>query len=193
MKIGIYGGTFDPPHLGHLIVAEHVRVHQGLDRVVFIPVAMAPHKQGQQVTEARHRLAMLSLAVATNPAFVVSDEEIRRGGVSYTVDTLAALRAMDPAADLSILIGADNARDFDSWKDPAAIRAAARIVVMHRPRVELDLGELKKKIPEAVVVDVPGIDIAGRVIRRRIAAGLSVKYLVPDGVLDYILQNSLYR
>ncbi len=193
MKIGIYGGTFDPPHLGHLIVAEYVRATLGLDRIVFVPVATAPHKQGQQVTEGRHRLAMLELAVAGNPAFVVSDEEIRRGGVSYTVDTLAALRAAEPGAEFFVLIGADNALEFDSWKDPGGIRAGARIVVMHRPGVALDEEALAEKIPGAVVVRVPGIEIAAREIRRSVAKGRSIRYRVPDVVRAYVLENGLYR
>jgi len=193
MKIGIYGGTFDPPHQGHLIVAEHVRVHLGLDRIVFMPVALAPHKRGQEVTDGRHRLAMLRLAMASNPGFEVSDVEISRGGVSYTIDTLTALRAKHPDALFSILIGADNALDFDSWRDPAGIRANASVVVMHRPGVALDDAALRRAIPEAIVVDVPGIEIAARTIRGRVAEGLSVRYLVPDSVLDYIHENRLYR
>jgi nicotinate-nucleotide adenylyltransferase len=193
MKIGIYGGTFDPPHHGHLIVAEYVRTHLGLDRIVFVPVATAPHKQGQQVTDGRHRLAMLDRAVASNPAFRVSDEEIRRGGVSYTVDTLAALREAEPEAAFFVLIGADNALEFDSWKDPGGIRAGARIVVMHRPGVALDEAALAGKIPGAVVVRVPGIEIAAREIRRSVAEGRSIRYRVPDGVREYVLENGLYR
>jgi nicotinate-nucleotide adenylyltransferase len=193
MKIGIYGGTFDPPHLGHLIVAEYVRTTLGLDQIVFVPVATAPHKQGLQVTDGRHRLAMLERAVASNPTFSVSDEEIRRGGVSYTVDTLAALRAAEPEAAFFVLIGADNALEFDTWKDPEGIRAGARIVVMDRPGVALDEEALARRIPGAVVVRVPGIEIAAREIRRSVAKGRSIRYRVPDAVREYVLENGLYR
>lgn len=193
MKIGIFGGSFDPPHLGHLIVAEHVRVHLGLDRILFVPAATAPHKLGREVTDAGHRLRMLERALFSNPDFQVSDEEAVRGGVSYTIETLAALRTRHPGAELFLMIGADNALEFDSWKDPGGIRSSARIVVMHRPGVKLDLKRLRRNIPDALVVDVPAIDIASRIIRKRVAEGVTIRYLVPDGVLEYIREHGLYR
>jgi nicotinate-nucleotide adenylyltransferase len=192
MKLGVFGGTFDPVHHGHLIVAESVRETVGLDRVVFIPTMISPHKADAAVTSAAHRLAMLREGVKSNPFFQVSDMEIERGGVSFTVDTLRLMAEGHRSDRLFLLIGADNLRDFRTWKDPSEIAKLARLVVMNRPgfaSVPRD-----PALPENVIqCPVPSIDISATEIRHRVAKGLTISYLVPPGVARYIGRHRLYR
>ena len=192
MKLGIFGGTFDPVHHGHLIVAEYVRETVGLDRILFIPTMISPHKQDADITAAIDRFAMLREAVGANPFFEASDLEIERGGVSYTVDTLRILMESHRPADLYLLIGADNLRDFGSWKDPEEIVKRARLIVMNRPG--FTAGEADRPLPEdAIQCVVPSIDISATEIRRRVEQGLPISYLVPLSVERYIAQHRLYR
>jgi len=193
MKIGILGGTFDPPHLGHLIVAEHVRDRLGMNKILFIPAVVPPHKrQRPDITPPGMRLEMVRRAIAGNPAFDVSDIEIRRGGLSYTADTLKELRTQYPTEVLSILIGMDNVRDFNTWKDPELIKRIAHIVVMTRPGFQTESGPLED-VKTLTICEVPEIGISSREIRNRVKLGQSVRYLVPATVLDYILEHRLYR
>jgi nicotinate-nucleotide adenylyltransferase len=193
MKIGILGGTFDPPHLGHLIVAEHVRDRLGMNKILFIPAVVPPHKrQRPDITSPGMRLEMVRRAIAGNPAFDVSDIEIRRGGLSYTADTLKELRTQYPTEVLSILIGMDNVRDFNTWKDPELIKRIAHIVVMTRPGFQTESGPLED-VKTLTICEVPEIGISSREIRNRVKLGQSVRYLVPATVLDYILEHRLYR
>jgi nicotinate-nucleotide adenylyltransferase len=193
MKIGIFGGTFDPPHFGHLIVAEHVRDGLGLDRILFIPAVIPPHKlQRSDITPADMRLEMVRLAIEGNGSFEVSDIEIRRGGLSYTVDTLKELRTQRPTDDLYLLMGMDNLRDFYGWKDPEMIRRIAHIVVMTRPGFEAkSMSEEDRST--MTICDVPEIEISSREIRRRVRQRHSIQYLVPTTVLDFITKNDLYH
>jgi nicotinate-nucleotide adenylyltransferase len=193
MKIGILGGTFDPPHLGHLIVAEHVRDRLGLDKIMFVPAVIPPHKrQRPDITPPELRLEMVRQAIAGNPAFDVSDIEIRRGGLSFTVDTLKELRTQYPTDVLYLLIGMDNVRDFNTWKDPEMIKRIARVVVMTRPGYKTD-PELHLDTKALNVCDVPEIGISSREIRNRVKHGHSVRYMVPTAVLDYVVENRLYQ
>ncbi len=193
MKIGIFGGTFDPPHIGHLIVAEHVRDRLGLDKIIFIPAVIPPHKQDRSdITPAETRLQMVRLAIAENPAFEASDTEIRRGGISYTVDTLKELRIQHPHDTLYLLIGMDNVHQFKTWKDPESIRQIAQVVVMTRPgfpgnRTSAEGWETM------MVCDVPEIDISSREIRDRVRDRRSIRYLVPLPVFDFVVGHQLYR
>ena len=192
MKLGIFGGTFDPVHHGHLIVAEYVREQAGLDRVLFIPTLISPHKTEGDATEAPHRLAMLREAVKANPFFEVSDVEIERGGVSYTVDTLRFMRGEHASDELFLLLGADNVRDFRTWKDPGEIVKQARLIVMNRPGfsgrpVDTELP------PDVIRCTVPAVDISATEIRRRVTEGLPISYLVPPSVSSYIERHRLYR
>jgi nicotinate-nucleotide adenylyltransferase len=192
MKIGVFGGTFNPPHLGHLIVAEHAREQLGLGRVLFVPTAVSPHKQSLDIVDAHHRLEMLRSAVQGNRAFSVLDIELQRGGVSFTVDTLKELRRMFPVENLVLLIGVDNLAEFHLWRDPGAILDLAEVVALTRPGFSaegLD-PDLRRRI---VVCQVPAIGIEARQIRRRVREGRSIRYLVPSAVEAYISSHRLYR
>jgi nicotinate-nucleotide adenylyltransferase len=192
MKLGIFGGTFDPVHHGHLIVAEYVRESVGLDRVVFIPTMISPHKLDAPVTAAAHRLAMLREGVKSNPFFQVSDMEIERGGVSYTVDTLRLMAEGHAADEFFLLIGADNLIEFRTWKEPGEIVRRAKLVIMNRPGYAGAPADpsLPKDIIQCMV---PAIDISATEIRRRVQEGLTISYLVPPSVSRYIGRHRLYR
>lgn len=192
MKIGLFGGSFDPPHHGHLIVARHVREALGLDHVLLVPANRSPHKLDRTPAHGQHRLAMVHLAVAGDPGFAVSDVEVARGGISYTVDTLRHLRSGGPGHELFFLLGIDNAADFLLWREPEEILRLSTVVLMSRagfggsaPGV---LGD-----PSVIHVDVPLIDIRSRDLRARIRGGKSIRYLVPDAVERYILSEGLYE
>jgi nicotinate-nucleotide adenylyltransferase len=192
LNIGIFGGTFNPPHLGHLIVAEHVRTTMMLDKILFVPAAVPPHKMGNDITHAFHRMAMLRLAIEGNSYFDVSEIEINRGGVSFTIDTLLQLRNENPTVALSLLIGMDNLVEFHSWKSPDKILTLATVVVMTRPG--FTLSDVPKQIERSVsLCQVPEIEIASRIIRKRVEEGKSIRYLVTDAVAKYITNNGLYR
>jgi nicotinate-nucleotide adenylyltransferase len=192
MKLGIFGGTFDPPHRGHLVVAEDVRRIVSLDEVIFVPSAISPHKQTRVITPAEHRLAMVTLAVDHVPGMRVSDMEIRRGGVSYTVDTVKAMRLEHPSAELFVLMGLDNIEDFWNWKDPGEILGMAGLIAMTRPGVPRpSLDSFRGR--DIRIVEVTPIDAASSDIRVKLAAGISVQSLVFPAVLQYIRENALYR
>jgi len=192
MKLGIFGGTFDPIHHGHLIVAEYVRERVGLDRIAFIPTMISPHKTDAVVTSAAHRLAMLREAVKPDPFFQVLDIEVERGGVSYTVDTLRLLEREHPSDEFFLLIGADNLREFRLWKEPAEIAERATLVVMNRPGFAP--GPAGPPLPRNILeCQVPSIDISATEIRQRVRNGLPISYLVPPSVSRYISRHRLYR
>jgi nicotinate-nucleotide adenylyltransferase len=190
--LGIFGGTFDPPHHGHLIVASHVREAMNLDRIMFVPAAVPPHKRGRQISPGAVRLAMVEAAVKGDPYCVASSIELDRGGVSYTIDTVRALREKMPSTRLSVLIGMDNLIDFESWREPEAILREASVVVMTRPGYAPGPDDLAV-LGQMHLCAVPHIDIAGREIRRRVAEGKSIRYLVPEAVEQYIREHALYR
>ena len=192
MRIGIYGGTFNPMHIGHLIVIESVREQLQFDRLIFIPSANPPNKSDPALAPASDRLHMARLGVDGNPDFEVSDIETNRGGISYTVDTLKALGALYPRASLSLIIGADNLIEFQTWRSPDEIVDRAELVVMNRPGyavhgVKNELSRLAKH------VNVPQIGVSGTDIRRRVKLGRSIRYLVPRTIEEYIRQKGLYR
>ncbi len=192
MNIGIFGGTFNPPHIGHLIVAECVRESLSLDKVLFVPSAISPHKQHLEVVSAHHRLAMLKSALEGNIYFSVSDIETRRGGVSFTIDTLKGLKAEYRSDKLFVLIGMDNLVEFHSWKMPERILETATLVVMTRPQM------VKKDTEQMLdgrehVCAVPEIAISSKEIRARVKEGRSIRYLVPAPIEAYIISNNLYR
>jgi nicotinate-nucleotide adenylyltransferase len=192
MNIGIFGGSFNPPHMGHLIVIESVRDQERFDSIVFVPSASPPNKHDVALAPAADRLKMTQLAVEGNPAFVASDIEIRRPGLSFTVDTIDALSALYAGHSLSLIIGSDNLLDFHTWKSPKEILAKASLVVMNRPGFDL-----RQAHPEytrlAKVVNVPQVGVSGTDIRRRIKLGRSVRYLVPKNVEDFLRYRDLYR
>jgi nicotinate-nucleotide adenylyltransferase len=198
MRLGLFGGTFDPIHLGHLVLAEQCREACGLDRVWFVVAGAPPHKRGER-TPVAHRLEMARIAVAGHPAFEVSDIEARRPGPHYSVTTLAEVRRERPADELFFLIGADSLVDLPTWREPEAIARAATIVVVNRPGIDVnpvDPAALPDFGPGTFplrAVAVPPIGIASHDLRRRVAAGRSIRYLVPRGVEAYIEANGLYR
>jgi nicotinate-nucleotide adenylyltransferase len=195
-SIGIIGGTFDPVHLGHLAVAEEAREAIGLERVLFIPAAMPPHKPGRPVSAGADRLAMLELAIAGNPAFVVSPVELERGGASYTVDTLTRL-AREGITDPWFILSSEALAGFDTWREPGRILDLCRLAVLPRAGHEtLDERWVQAQFPgrEARFRFVAGplLPISGSVVRSRVAAGRSIRYLVPDAVAHYIADHALY-
>jgi nicotinate-nucleotide adenylyltransferase len=191
MKIGLFGGTFNPPHTGHLIVVESVRDQLRLDKVLFIPSAQPPNKRDPAIAPAHDRLQMTLFAVETNSDFEVSDVEVNRGGMSYSIDTVLALGALHPSDELSLIIGSDNLLEFDTWKDPTEILARVDLVAMSRPGTPIP--DAKNKFVRAArFVNVPSIGISSTDIRRRVKLGRSIRYLVPRSVEDYIYSRHLY-
>ncbi len=187
-RIGIFGGTFDPPHLGHLIAAEKVREACVLDEVLFVPAALPPHKAGQSISESYHRLAMTELATQDNASFDVSDIELVRSGPSYTFDTLLALRS--PMKVLSLIIGYDNFATFDTWHRYKEIAQLATLIVVARGPDRDDAADLPENVK---LLELPLIDISSTEIRARVREGKSVRYLVPEPVREYIEREGLYR
>jgi nicotinate-nucleotide adenylyltransferase len=200
MHIGIFGGTFDPVHLGHLILAEQCREQAQLDRVLFIPAARPPHKLDQPLTPFAQRVEMLALAIAGNPAFQVDELEKDRPGPSYTVDTLEELHRRHPADQLTLLVGSDTLADLAHWRAPERIGRLADVLVTARPGWSLaNLEETRAtlSLPADLrltqLVHVPHIDISSRDLRRRAAEGRSLRYLVPRAVECYVQAHRLYQ
>ena len=197
-RIGILGGTFDPLHMGHLITAEIVRVSAALDEIIFIPAARPPHKENKGEAPAEDRLLMVQCAVEGNPAFSVSDIELRREGPSYTVDTIAALSEQLGDAELFFITGADAMNDLYRWHDPVRLLHSCTFIVAARQGVELDESRLAEQFsPEQRsrirIVPTPHLEISSTVIRARVRAGRSIRYLVPRAVELYIEERGLYR
>ncbi len=192
MNVGVFGGTFDPPHFGHLIVAADVQEQLELQIVLFVPAAHAPHKGEAACASPSHRLKMLELAVAGNPRFKVSDIEILRGGKSYTIDTLSALRDSYRDEEFFLIIGSEHLQILPSWKNPEEVVKMCTVVVVDRPGI--DRSTINNKFVNRVkFVDVPTIEISGTEIRRRIREGKTIRYLVPESVRSYIHTNKLYE
>jgi nicotinate-nucleotide adenylyltransferase len=189
----VFGGSFDPPHFGHLALAEWARTELGLDRVLFVPAGRPPHKRGGALSTAKHRLAMTRLAVRGNPAFAVSTLETRRPGASYTADTLRALAAAMPRARWHLLMGADMFATFDTWREPDVIAHGAVLVVALRPGVRAPRGSRWARAGRGVVwLTNPGLDVSSSALRARAARGLGLRYLVPDRVAGYVVRHGLY-
>jgi nicotinate-nucleotide adenylyltransferase len=200
--IGIMGGTFDPIHIGHLAAAEEVREALGLERVLFVPAGDPPHKPAAAVSAARHRLAMVGLAIAGNPAFELCRIEVDRSGPSYTADTVEALAADERAggreADLTLILSAESFTGLPTWHEPRRILAASRIAVVPRAGLEApDDAWIADRFPgidaRVVRLDRPRIRLSATEIRDRVRAGRSIRYLVPDAVIAYIGDHGLYR
>jgi nicotinate-nucleotide adenylyltransferase len=198
VRLGIFGGTFDPPHLGHLILAEVAADSLDLATVLFVPAADPPHKAAATIrASAAHRLAMVERAVAGNARFAVSRVDMDRPGPHYSVDMLRLLRAQYPGVEFFFLIGSDSLRDLPTWSRPAELVRLAALGVMRRPGSMPDLGELERRIPglrqQVCWIDAPLIELAASQLAASIAAGHSVRYQVPDAVRAYIEEHSLYR
>ncbi|HEY7033464.1 MAG TPA: nicotinate-nucleotide adenylyltransferase [Thermomicrobiales bacterium] len=195
-RIGVFGGTFDPPHVGHLIITTELRFALSLDRVLFVPAGRPPHKAGQIVGDDAHRLAMLRLALVDAPEFEVSTVDLERHGPSYTADTLGLLQDRLGPAELVFLMGEDSLRDLPTWHEPNLIATRAGFGVARRPGVVVDLDLVFSAVPAARgrvhLVDVPEIDISSRDLRRRVANGQPIRFQVPRPVEEYIRDRRLY-
>lgn len=197
MRLGVFGGTFDPVHYGHLVAAEEVRYRLRLDKVLFVPAGMPPHKLDYDITPTRHRLAMLELAIASNPGFALSRVDIDRHGPCYTVDTLALLHEeYGPGTELFFLMGMDSLADLLTWKEPERLIRLAWIVVVGRPGFQADVDELDKVLPGAAericIVDTPLMEVSSSDIRQRVREGAPIRYQVPEAVEAYIRAHRLY-
>jgi nicotinate-nucleotide adenylyltransferase len=187
--VGVFGGSFDPVHFGHLIVVRAVAEAANLSEVRLVPAREQPLKAGTHGAPAADRAAMLDRAVAGEAGFRVERLELDRPGPSYTVDTLRELRAREPGHRFALLLGADAARDLPQWKEAAALPGLATLVVFARPGAPVPAG-----LPDrTVVVEAPQVDISATAIRARVRAGRSIRYLVPEAVADYIATHRLYR
>jgi nicotinate-nucleotide adenylyltransferase len=190
-RIGVFGGTFDPPHVGHLIAAADAFRALALDRLLFVPSAVPPHKRRTVRASAAVRLEMVRAAIAGDDRFAADDLELRRSGPSYSVDTLRELARREPACELYFLIGADNLREIPGWHQPEEIARLARLVVLSR---EGDGGTPEDDGPfPARRVAVTRVDVSATEIRRRAALGESIRYLVPEQVRAIVEREGLYR
>jgi nicotinate-nucleotide adenylyltransferase len=200
MRIGIFGGTFDPIHMGHLILAEQCRSQAGLDEVRFLPAAHPPHKPGPHMTRFEQRCEMIELAIAGHPTFRVERVEKELPPPSYTAETLAELHRRHPDDELFLLMGSDQLPDLPTWYEPHRVIQQAGLIVVPRPGVMLWTAE---RLAKALRVEVgavrlqlvacPMMEIASRELRRAVADGLSIRYLVPRAVEEYISDRKLYR
>ncbi|MBI4722651.1 MAG: nicotinate-nucleotide adenylyltransferase [Candidatus Stahlbacteria bacterium] len=187
-KVGLFGGTFDPPHIAHLIAAEKTREEFRIDKILFLPTNIPSHKSNP-IASAQDRLEMTKIATNSNPYFEVSDVEIKRGGVSYMIDTLKELT--NPKSHLFLLIGIDEAIDFMNWKESAEILKLSTVVIFTRPnKQETAIPTILRK--EAKFINLK-LDISSTAIRQQIREGKSIRYLVPDKVEAYIREKNLYK
>jgi nicotinate-nucleotide adenylyltransferase len=199
MRIGILGGTFNPPHLGHLVCAQEAHEQLGLDRVVLMPAGIPPHKAVavDPGAEARHELCRL--AIGGDGRFAVSRLELDRPGRSYTVDTLRALRDDSPQDDLTFIVGGDMARSLPTWREPAAVLELATLAVAERAGsgredIRGELRALPGARGERVrFFDMPRVDVSSSMVRERVATGRPIRYLVPDAVAGAIVEHGWYR
>jgi len=187
VNIGVFGGTFDPPHVGHLIAAQDACAALSLDRFLFVPAAAPPHKLDRPVSPPEVREEMLRAALEGNDQFEICDIELRRSGPSYTVDTLRQLRSDWPAATFFLLLGVDQIREFATWREPDAIRRLATIVMLTRAGEHEPVAGLVQE-----TVAVTRVDISSTLIRTRIASHQPIRYLVPDAVAAIIARAGLY-
>ncbi len=197
-RIGVLGGTFNPPHLAHLVCASEAASQLDLDRVLLTPVARAPHKEAEHDPGAQERLELCRLAVAGDERLEICDLEVRRGGPSYTVDTLRELHEHAPEDDLTFIVGGDIALGLPSWHEPDEVLRLATLAVAERAGAGRgDIAErLRASFPDAappVFFDMPRLDISSSQIRRRVAEGRSIRYLVPDPVGEHIARGRFYR
>jgi nicotinate-nucleotide adenylyltransferase len=188
MRIGILGGTFNPVHIGHLILAEEAREKLGLDKIIFVPTALPPHKEDLNIAPAADRLKMIRLAIQGNRYFAVSDIEIKREGRSYTIDTLSELKLKYSRDELYFIIGSDLLKYLNEWKDLAQIIKMVKFLVATRPGYPLE------QIPHYIhTLAIRAVDVSGFEVRQCVRENKSFRYLVPDKVFGYINKRRLYR
>lgn len=201
MRLGVFGGSFDPVHFGHLLLAEACREQASLDRILFVPAAIPPHKRTQQRAPDQQRVEMLKLAIGGHEPFDVSTVEIDRGGVSYTVETLAAIQEQSPDAQLFFLMGGDSLQDLPTWREPKTIcDLSIPLVVRRSGALEPDYGALSSIVDQCRLdeirrhqVEMPIIELSSTEIRRRVAEGASIRFQLPRAVEQYIAANQLYQ
>ena len=196
MRLGILGGTFNPPHLGHLVCAQEAYLRLGLDRVMLIPARIPPHKAVEDEPGADHRLELCRVAAGGDERLEVSDIEIRREGPSYTVDTLKELNARAPDTELFLIVGGDIAAGLPRWREPQQVVSIASLAVAQREGTDRATVESAlRQVPgaeQATFFPMPTISISSSAIRERVRAGEPIRYLVPDAVAQYIRENRLY-
>jgi nicotinate-nucleotide adenylyltransferase len=197
-RIGIFGGTFDPPHLGHLILASEAHAQLKLSRLLWVLTPIPPHKLNRPISSLQDRLAMVKLALKEEPDFEFSRIEIKRPGPHYTLDTLRIVSEQYPKAELILLLGGDSLRDLPTWHQPLEVTAAChQIGVMRRPGDSIDMAQLEAKIPglnrKVKFVEAPLLEIASSEIRRRAARGLPFRYYLLPTVYQYIQKHRLYK
>ena len=197
-KIGIMGGTFNPIHNGHLFLAEHAYEQAGLDYVLFMPTLNPPHKAGMTVESAEHRLNMVRLAIQSNPHFMMSDLELQRQGITYTSDTLKALKNEEPENEYYFIVGADSLMMMAKWMEPQTVFNLSTILAGAREQYSIE--QLKEQAAylentyngKIILLDMPLIEISSENIRERVIKGKSIQYYVPDEVVSYMKEHHLY-
>ena len=197
-RLGILGGTFNPPHVGHLVCAQEAIIGLGLDEVVLVPVRTPPHKEVEADPGVEHRIALCEAAAAADERLSVSRVDTDRGGRSFSVDTLRALHERAPEHDLTFIVGGDMAQSFPEWREPEAILRLAELGVAERDGIRrADIVErlsgLRGAQQRVRFFDMPRLDVSSSLLRRRVAAGQPIRYLVPDAVAGYIASAGLYR
>lgn len=198
-KVGIMGGTFNPIHNGHLFLAEHAYEEAGLDYVLFMPTMNPPHKSEMNIESAEHRINMVSLAISDNQHFRLSDVELQRPGMTYTSDTLEILKEMEPDTEFYYIVGGDSLMMMDRWMKPQTVFDLSIIVAGARKYHETKVLKNQARLLEStyngkvLLLDMPIMDISSEKIRKRVLDSKSIKYYVPDKVINYIHNNNLYR
>ncbi len=195
-RIGVLGGTFDPPHIGHLILAEYASDALALTSLLFVPAADPPHKQHELKTPAAHRVAMLELALSDNARFSLSRVDIDRPGPHYSVDMVRIIQEQHPAAEIYFVMGGDSLRDLPTWHRPNDLILLCKLAVMRRPGIKVDPEMHESILPgissRVVLIDAPLIEVSSTEIVTRLAQRKSIRYLLPDAVRDYIMTHQLY-
>lgn len=197
MRFGIFGGTFDPIHYGHLVAAEEARVVLGLERVLIVPAGQPPHKSAWPITAAEHRVAMVRLAIASNPHFVLSRVDLDRPGPHYSVDMVSRLRRELGPGELYFIVGMDSLMQLPTWHEPERLMGLCYVVGVNRPGYTYSLAPLEAVVPgisaHIRVLEAPQLEIASSEIQERVRSGLPIKYQLPDSVEQYIMEHRLYQ
>ncbi len=198
MRIGILGGTFDPPHIGHLVIAQEALVSLHLDQVLFAPTSNPPHKPKADLTPIQDRLEMVRLAIASSPKFGLSRIDADREGPTYTVDTLRLLRRnLGQEAGVYFIMGSDSLANILTWRSPEQLIRLCRLAVFMRPGYSVNMDDLEKHLPglrrRVDLIPAPALEVAASDLQRRVRAGLPIRHLVPDAVAAYIYDHGLYR
>jgi nicotinate-nucleotide adenylyltransferase len=191
-RLGILGGTFDPIHSGHLILAEQLKEELNLEKVIFIPSANPPHKENHRVSSSKDRLKMVKIAIRDNPDFLISDIELKRKGKSYTIDTLTRFLKLYKDSELFFLLGSDAIDELPTWKEPDKIFQKVNVVIALRPGFDR-IDPENRFVKKSLVVSINGLNISSTQIRERVRTGKSIRYLVPPEVEKFIRTKKLYR